>query len=79
MKTLKNIFKSAEDLFDRKMKNWTVMVVIISTLITATWFLTNTVNAGLTANVLQSQKNTEINQYIIISWKKYQIILKEVK
>jgi len=76
---IKRIFKSAEDLFDRKMKNWTVMVVIISTIITMTGFLTNWVNANLTANVIQSQKNTEINQYIIIDGKKYKVIFEEVK
>jgi len=76
---LKKFIKSAEDLFDRKLKNWTVMVVIICSMISATGFLTSSVNASLTANILQSQKNTEINQYIIIGWKKYKIVLEEVR
>jgi len=75
----KKFLKSTTDLFDRKLKNWTVMVVIISTMVTSAGFLSNTVNANMTANVMQSQKNTEINQYIVIAGKKYQIILEEVK
>ena len=76
---LKKFIKSAEDLFDRKLKNWTVMVVIICSMISATGFLTSSVNASLTANILQSNKNTEINQYIIIGGKKYKIVLEEVR
>jgi len=75
----KKFINSTTDLFDRKLKNWTVMVVIISTMVTTTGFLSNTVNANMTANVMQSQKNTEINQYIIIAGKKYKIVLEEVK
>ena len=75
----KKFLKSTTDLFDRKLKNWTVMVVIISTMVTSAGFLSNTVNANMAANVMQSQKNTEINQYIVIAGKKYQIILEEVK
>jgi hypothetical protein len=56
------------------------MVVIISNLIVATGFLTNNVSANLTANIMQSQKNTiQVEQYITIGEKKYSIILKEVK
>ena len=75
----KNFLESTSDLLDKKLSNWTVMVVIISVLITLSGFLTSSVNANLTANVLQAQKNTEINQYIIIGEKKYRIILEEVK
>ncbi len=75
----KNFLKSSTDLLDKKLSNWTVMVLIISVLVTLSGFLTNTVNANLTANILQSQKNTEINQYIIIGGKKYKIVLEEVK
>jgi multisubunit Na+/H+ antiporter MnhG subunit len=56
------------------------MVVIISILVTLSWFLTNPVNANLIANVIQSQnKSIEINQYIVIAGKKYKIVLEEVK
>jgi hypothetical protein len=53
------------------------MVVIISTLITFSGFLTTGVTANLTADIIQSQ-NTKINQYIIVGGKKYRIILEEV-
>ena len=79
MKSIKKIFKWTADLLDKKLKNGTVMVVIISTLITLSGFLTSTVNANLTADILQSNKKTEINQFIIIDGKKYKIILEEVK
>ena len=77
---MKKYIKKFEDIFDRKLKNWTVVVVIIGFLITITWLFTNWVNANLTANVLQSQKNTiQTEQYIIIDGKKFKIILEEVK
>jgi len=76
---LEKIFKSTEDLFDRKLKNWTVMVVIISSLVTITWILSNTVNANLTANVLSYQKQKINYSYIILDGKKYKIILEEVR
>ena len=75
----KNFLETTADLLDKKLKNGTVMVTIISVLITLSGFLTSSVNANLTANVLQAQKNTKINQYIIIGEKKYRIILEEVK
>jgi len=76
---LKRVFKSTEDLLDRKLKNGTVMVVIISSLITMTWLLNMTVNANLTANVLQAKKQNIASSYIILDWKKYKIILEEVR
>ena len=76
---LEKKFNQIADLIDKKFKNGTVMVVIVANLIVATWLLSNTVNANLTANIMQSQKNTEISQYIVIGWKKYRIILEEVK
>ena len=76
----KNFLKSSTDLLDKKLSNWTVMVLIISVLVTLSGFLTNTVNANLTANILQSQKKiTQLEQYIIIGEKKYKIVLEEVK
>jgi len=76
----KKFINSTTDLLDKKLKNGTVMVVIISILVTLSWFLTNPVNANLTANVIQSQnKSIEINQYIVIAGKKYKIVLEEVK
>jgi len=76
----RKFINSTTDLFDKKLKNGTVMVVIISTLITSAGFLSNTVNANLTANIYQSQKNTiQVEQYIIIGGKKYKIVLEEVK
>ena len=79
MKKIEKILKLIADLIDKKFKNGTVMVVIISTLITLSGFLTSTVNANLTADIMQSNKKTEINQFIIIDGKKYKIILEEVK
>ena len=76
---LEKIFKSTEELLDKKLRNGTVMVVIISCIITMTGFLNNSVNANLTANVLVSQKQTISSSYIILNWKKYKIILEEVK
>ena len=54
------------------------MVVIVANLILATWFITNNVNANLTANLLESQKKVEVSQYIVIEGKKYKIILEKV-
>jgi len=79
VKKIEKILKLIADLIDKKFKNGTVMVVIISTLITLSGFLTSTVNANLTADIMQSNKKTEINQFIIIDGKKYKIILEEVK
>ena len=76
---LEKILKSTEELLDKKLRNGTVMVVIISCIITMTGFLNNSVNANLTANVLVSQKQTISSSYIILNWKKYKIILEEVK
>ena len=76
---LEKIFKSTEELLDKKLRNGTVMVVIISCIITMTGFLNNSVNANLTANVLVSQKQTISSSYIVLNWKKYKIILEEVK
>lgn len=76
---LEKIFKSTGDLLDKKLKNGTVMVVIISCIITMTGFLNNSVNANLTANILVSKKQAISSSYIILNWKKYKIILEEVK
>lgn len=79
MKRLNKILKSTTDLLDKKLKNGTVMVVIISVLVTLSSFLTSSVNANLTADIIQSNKKTEITQYIIIDGKKYRIVLEEVR
>jgi len=64
---LEKIFKSTEELLDKKLRNGTVMVVIISCIITMTGFLNNSVNANLTANVLVSQKQTISSSYIVLN------------
>ena len=80
VKKIEKFLKSTTDLLDKKLKNGTVMVLIIANLITAIWFLSNTANANLTANVIESQKNTiQAEQYIIIDGKKFKILLEEVK
>jgi len=79
VKKIEKILKMTADLLDKKLKNGTVMVVIISVLITLSGFLTSTVNANLTADLMQSDRKTEINQFIIINGKKFKIILEEVK
>jgi len=78
-KKIEKKFKQITDIIDKKFKNWTVMVVIISSLIVGSWFLNATVNADLTANILQTQNKKENIQYLIIDWKKYKVILEEVK
>ena len=78
-KKIEKKFKQIADIIDKKFKNWTVMVVIISSLIVGSWFLNATVNADLTANILQTQNKKENIQYLIINWKKYKVILEEVK
>ena len=75
--------KSTEDLFDRKLKNGTIMVAIIASCVVMTGAVTHT-SASLTANVLQASKaatslQATSDQYIIIGWKKYRIVLEEVK
>lgn len=76
---IKKYFNNLEKLIDKKLNNGTVMVVIISVIVTCTWFFSGGVNANLTSNVLQSQKNTiQTEQYITIGEKKYRIILEEI-
>jgi len=64
---LEKIFKSTGDLLDKKLKNGTVMVVIISCIITMTGFINNSVNANLTANILVSKKQAISSSYIILN------------
>ncbi len=75
----KKFLSSTENLFDKKLKNGTVMVLIISFCITLTGIVIPTTSASLTANVLEAKKNTESNQYIIVDGKKFRVILEEVK
>lgn len=41
MKMFKKVVKAYYDLFDTKIKNWTLVVLIVSLLILAIWFFSN--------------------------------------
>ncbi len=70
---------SAEHLFDKKLKNGTLMVLIISSCIVCLGAFNQTVSASMQANVLASQ-NTAIPEVniITIAWKQYRVVLEEV-
>ncbi len=76
---LNKFLTSTENLLNKKLNNGSVMVVIIAFCIVCTWIIVPSAHATVTTNVLQSQKNTEDLQYIIIDGKKFRIILEEVK
>ena len=77
---LEKFLLSTENLFDKKLKNWTLMVLIISACVVSVWAFNQTVNANLQANVL-SANNAVVPKmdYVMIWGKKYRVILKEVE
>jgi len=72
---LKKFIKNYYKLFDEKLQNGTVIVLIIAFLITSVWNITNADNkSNLTfakANILETKTTNEI---IIINWRTYQLI-----
>ena len=69
---------SAEHLFDKKLKNGTLMVLIISACIVCLGAFNQTVSANMQANVLASQDPTANINIITIAWKQYKVVLEEV-
>lgn len=77
---LKKFLLSAEHLFDKKLKNGTVMVVIIWCCIVMTWVVNQTAYASnIQWNVIAAQSTQVEENIVIIWWKKYRVTLKEVK
>ena len=76
---LTKFLTSTEKLLNQKLNNGTVMVLIISFCVVSTGIIIPSAHARVSTNVLEAQKNIEINQYIIIDGKKYKITLEEVK
>jgi len=76
---LNKFLTSTENLLNKKLNNGSIMVVIIAFCIVCTGIIIPNAHAKVTTNVLESQKNTESFQYIIIDGKKFRIILEEVK
>jgi len=78
---IKKLIKTYYKLLDEKLENWTVVVLLIVVLIISASILTKDVNASLLVknNLIESNKN--INNYTIINidWKKYKVILNEIK
>lgn len=72
---LKNFIKNYYKLFDEKLENGTVIVLIIAFLITSVWNITNTSNNEVLlsskANLFETQRTNEI---IVINGKTYQLI-----
>lgn len=72
---LKRFIKNYYKLFDEKLQNGTVIVLIIAFLITSVWNITNANNkSNITfakANILETKKTNEI---IIINGRTYQLI-----
>ena len=72
---LKRFIKNYYKLFDEKLQNGTVIVLIIAFLITSVWNITNANNkSNLTfakANILETKTTSEI---IIINGRTYQLI-----
>lgn len=72
-KFVKNYYK----LFDEKLKNWSVMVLIIAFLIASVWNVTHASwkdkieNNYLKANILEINNKSD---YIKINWKTYKLV-----
>jgi len=76
---LQKFLTSTENLLNEKLNNGSVMVVIIAFCIVCTGIIIPSAHAKVTTNILESQRNTQNFQYIIIDGKKFKIILEEVK
>ena len=72
---LKKFIKNYYKLFDEKLQNGTVIVLIIAFLITSVWNITNANNKSTItfakANILETKTTSEI---IIINGRTYQLI-----
>ena len=72
---LKNFIKNYYKLFDEKLENGTVIVLIIAFLITSVWNITNASNKetllSAKTNLFETQRTNEI---IVINGKIYQLI-----
>lgn len=72
---LKRFIKNYYKLFDEKLENGTVIVLIIAFLITSIWNITNTSNKetllSAKTNLFETQRTNEI---IVINGKTYQLI-----
>lgn len=80
---LHKFFKSYSNFFDKKLENWTIVVLIIAILIVVVsiliweswWSILKSKN-----NVLEiSQNNPNKHNIIEIQWTKYKITLEEVR
>lgn len=72
---LKRFIKNYYKLFDEKLQNGTVIVLIIAFLITSVWNITNASNKetllSAKANLFETQRTNEI---IVINGRTYQLI-----
>lgn len=72
---LKRFIKNYYKLFDEKLENGTVIVLIIAFLITSVWNITNASNKetllSAKTNLFETQRTNEI---IVINGKTYQLI-----
>lgn len=71
---LRNFIKNYYKLFDEKLQNGTIIVLIIAFLISSIWNVTNAWNKSelyVKANILETRTTNEV---IIINGKTYQLI-----
>jgi len=71
---LKKFIKNYYKLFDEKLENWTIIVLIIAFLITSIWNVTNAWNKSelyFKASLVDSKS---INDIIIVNGKTYKMV-----
>lgn len=72
---LKNFIENYYKLFDEKLKNWTIIVLIIAILIISVWNITNVSNKEIFVNSKTNLLENSIkNEIIILNGKTYRLI-----
>ena len=68
------------ELFDKKIKNWAFLVLIVSFLVVSVWFIFSpksdfTDFKSASASVFNIKTDLSVsNDYIIVNWKKYKLV-----
>lgn len=72
---LKNFIENYYKLFDEKLENWTIIVLIIAILIISVWNITNVSNKEIFVNSKTNLLENSIkNEIIILNGKTYRLI-----
>lgn len=72
---LRKVIKNYYKLFDEKINNWSVIVLIIWFMIAWVWNIANWYETTFNyakANTIESK--IELNQYIKVNWKTYKLV-----